>query len=151
MTYIVEIADRRWEECKHLRCRPQGRSDSGEFVFFLEFVDTTGSIDNLLGTGEEGVTLVTDIYRELRFVTSYGKFVSACTAHLTIHIFRMNSFFHDQTFLGNCCCRWATNPFRYLTYPSAAFAGVAATLYGETTAIAYDGSDFRVGIISKIV
>jgi predicted amidohydrolase len=71
----------------------------GELVFVAELLDTSGSVDNLLRTGEEGVTLVADIDREFRLVGADGEFVSAGTFDVAVHIFGMNTFFHQKNLL----------------------------------------------------
>lgn len=69
-----------------------------EVVFFLELVDSTGCIKDLLRTCEERVTFITDIDAHFRLVRSYFKLVTTSACYFTFHIFRVNTFSHFETF-----------------------------------------------------
>jgi hypothetical protein len=75
-----------------------GEKKLAEFVLVFKFLDSTGSIDDLLRTCEERVTLIADIDRHFRLVRSYFKLVSTSTFNFTFHIFWVNTFSHLETF-----------------------------------------------------
>ena len=85
---IFEISQGCGNETEHLL----------EVVFFLELIDTTCSIDDLLAACEEWMAFVADLDLELRLVGKYHEMVSAGTSHFTLYIFWVDTFSHHQTF-----------------------------------------------------
>ena len=63
--------------------------------FGLEFLDTSGSVNQFLFAGKEGVTSATDFHIDLIFGGASNKRITTSAFDLAIFvIFRMNVFFH---------------------------------------------------------
>ena len=130
-------------------CVPKQRFDTEgltELVLALEFLDSTRSVNDLLRTCEERVTLVTDIDRKLRFVWSYFKLVTASTLYFTFHIFRVNTFSHCETFIVLFCDRQPTcsSPKQLRTLPYLSIGSLQQSLLRQLLGRYYIQIDLKI-------
>lgn len=83
-------------------------------VLALESLHTATGIDQLALACVEGVTLGADFHVYLRHGRTGGEILAAGAAHLGLHVFRMNVFFHvsflvrlsEQEMIARVDSRW---------------------------------------------
>lgn len=66
----------------------------GDFVFLVEFLHATGSIQNLLFPGVKGMAEIADIYLHVPFCAAGFKGVSTGACDSRLVVFWMYSLFH---------------------------------------------------------
>ena len=109
---LYEVITR--NQYKHLY--GSGKTALGQVVTFLELLDTSGSVDDFLGAGVEGVALVTDVDTQLFFGAFCCEGVATRTCDSTRYRCRMDLFFHGG-YLGDTRLSRALYVYLYIFLP----------------------------------